>query len=87
MDRTARAQSLELCGRDVAEAFVQARVVVPADVLDDRQLQLRACAPDAVGDQLSLEAVDEALGHCVVVGVADRPDERQDAVIGERLGV
>ena len=52
-------------------------VVEPADVLDDRELELGARAPDAVGDQLGLEAVDEALGHGVVVGVADRPDRRR----------
>jgi hypothetical protein len=31
-------------------------------------------APDAVGDQLGLEAVDERLGERVVVGVAHRSD-------------
>lgn len=45
--------------RDVAEALVQARGVVPADVLDDRELKLAAGSPDAVSDQLGLEAVDE----------------------------
>jgi hypothetical protein len=57
------------------------------DVLDDGELELGAGAPDAVGDQLGLEAVDEALGERVVVGVADRADRGEDAVIGERLGV
>jgi hypothetical protein len=33
---------LVLGRRDVAERFVQAGVVEPADVLDDRQLELRA---------------------------------------------
>jgi hypothetical protein len=47
---------------DVAEALVQAGGVVPADVLDDGELELRAGAPDAVGDQLGLEAVDERVG-------------------------
>jgi hypothetical protein len=79
MDRTARAQSLELCGRKIAERLVQSDGVEPADVLDDRELKLRACAPDAVGDQLGFEAVDEALGHRVVVGVADGADARQNA--------
>ena len=52
-----------------------------------RELELAAAAPDPVGDQLGLEAVDEALGEGVVVGVADRADRREDAVIGQRLGV
>jgi hypothetical protein len=37
-----------------------------------------------VGDQLGLKAVDKALGQRVVVGIADRPDAGEDAVIGER---
>jgi hypothetical protein len=46
-------------GRDVAEALVQPGGVVPADVLDNRELELRPQPPGAVGDQLGLEAVDE----------------------------
>jgi hypothetical protein len=46
---------------------VQAIRVKPGDVLDDRELKLAARAPDAVGDQLGLEAVDEALGQGVRV--------------------
>jgi hypothetical protein len=38
---------------------MQAVVVKPADVFDDRELKLRSGAPDAVGDQLGLEAVDK----------------------------
>jgi hypothetical protein len=53
---------------------VQAVVVEPGDVLDDGQLELRARTLGAVGDQLGLEGVDEALGHRVVVGVADGPN-------------
>jgi hypothetical protein len=59
----------------VAEVFVQAAVVEPADVLDDRELQLRPGSPDAVSDQLRLEAVDEALSHAVDVGVACAPTD------------
>jgi len=47
---------LELGRRQVPERLVQALVVQPADVLDDRQLELAAAAPDSVGDQLGLEA-------------------------------
>jgi hypothetical protein len=43
----------------VTEAGVQAGAVVPADVLDNGELELRTRAPGAVGDQLGLEAVDE----------------------------
>jgi len=66
---------------------VQALVVEPGDVFDDGQLQLRARAPDPVGDQLGLEGVDEALGHCVVVGVADAADRGEHAVVVQFLGV
>ncbi len=81
-----RAESLELGWWDVAERFVEACVVEPAEVLDDRQFELRARLPDAVGDELGLDRVDEALGQRVVVGVTDRPDRREHAVIGQRLG-
>jgi hypothetical protein len=47
---------------DVSEVLVQAGGVVPADVLDDCELELAARPPDAVSDQLGLEAVDERLG-------------------------
>jgi hypothetical protein len=50
---------------DISEGGVQAAVVEPADVGGDRELELGWCSPDAVGDQLGLEAVDEALGERV----------------------
>jgi hypothetical protein len=65
---------------------VQAVVVEASEVLDDRELELGAGAPDAIGDELGLEGVDEALGHRVVVGVADRADGLQHVVIVEDLG-
>ena len=80
-------EGLELGGWDVAERFVQAGGVEPRDPLDDRELELGAVTPDAVGDQFALEAVDEALCERVVIGVADRPDGGEDAVVGELLGV
>ena len=43
---------LELNRRDVAERLVQTRRVEPADVFDDRELELGAGLPDAVGDLL-----------------------------------
>src|ERR687887_161808 len=50
---------LELDRWDVAERRVQPAVVEPADVFDDRELELAAGAPDAVGDQLGLEGIHE----------------------------
>jgi hypothetical protein len=54
-----RVDVFELDGRDVAQRLVQAVVVKPADVLDDGELELAAAAPDAIGDQLGFERVDE----------------------------
>jgi hypothetical protein len=39
---------------------VQLAELKPADVLDDREFELRSSARHAVGQQLRLEAVDEA---------------------------
>jgi hypothetical protein len=69
---------LVLGGRDVAEALVEPVAVVPADVLDHCELSLGSGLPDAVGDQLGLEDVDEGLGERVVVGVADGADRGED---------
>ena len=80
-------ESLELGGRQVAEGGVQAVVVEPGDVLDDRERGLGSGSPDAVADQFSLEAVDEALGERVVVGVAGAADGRLDVVVVEGLAV
>jgi hypothetical protein len=48
-----------LVRRGVAEALVQAGGVVPADVLDHRELELATGPPDAINDELRFEAVDE----------------------------
>jgi len=64
---------------------VSAGVVEPADIFDDRELELRSGAPDAIGDQLGLERVDEGLGKRVVKRVADRSDRPEDAVVVEDL--
>jgi hypothetical protein len=45
----------------------------------------RVRLPDAIADQPGLEGLDEALGHRVVVAVADGPDRGQDAVVIEDL--
>ena len=54
-----------LGGCYVAEGAVEAAGVVPGDVFDDRELELGACPPDPVADQLGLQGVDEALGEGV----------------------
>jgi hypothetical protein len=66
-----RVEGLHFGRRTVAEALVEAVVVEPADVFHDGQLELRPGLPDAVCDELGLEAVDERFGQRVVVGVAD----------------
>jgi hypothetical protein len=50
-------ESFDLGRGTVAKGLVEAVVVEPGDPLHDRQLELRPGAPDAVGDQLGLEAV------------------------------
>jgi len=62
---------------------VQSCVVEPAEVFDDRELELGSCSPDAVGDQFGLEAVDERFCERVVVRVPDRSDGSKDAVVVE----
>ena len=74
-------------GWPVVEVFVEAAVVEPADVLDDRELELASGPPDAVGDELGLEAVEEALSHRIIVGIAGAPNGGEDVVIGQGLGV
>jgi hypothetical protein len=46
----------------IAERLMESAVIEPADVFDDGELELGSGAPDAVGDQLGLEAVNERLG-------------------------
>ena len=47
-------------------------VVEPGNVLDDRELELAARAPDAVTDQLGLEAVDERFRERVDAPMSSR---------------
>src|SRR5579875_2988074 len=67
--------------RKVAERAVQAGVVEPADVLDDRDLELRAGAPHAICDQLGLERVDPRFRKRVVQRVAERTERLLDAEV------
>ena len=62
-------------------------MVEPADPLNDRQLGLLAGAPDAVGDRLGLEAVDERFRERVGVTIAGRAERPGDVVVIERLRV
>ncbi len=48
---------LVLDGWPVAKRGVQSDGVEPGDVLDDGELELRARAPDAIGDQLVLAGI------------------------------
>lgn len=65
---------------------MQAVVVVPADPFDDGGFELCAGLPDAVADQLGLEAVDEGLGHRVVIRVAGRAQRPEHVVVVKGLG-
>jgi hypothetical protein len=61
--------------RDVVEARLEAVVAEPADVLHDGERELGSAAPDAVGNELGLEAVDEAFGErCRVTTVSVASD-------------
>jgi hypothetical protein len=84
--REAHSASNSAGGRS-PRGVMQSGAVEPAEVFDDGELELGAGAPDVVGDELGLEGVDEALGQGVIVGVADRADRGQNAVIGHCLGV
>jgi hypothetical protein len=73
--------------RNVSVGLIEPGVVESAEVLHDGELHLRSGAPDAVGDQLGLGAVEEAFGQGDLSGVADRPDRLQHAAVVERLSV
>ncbi len=77
----------ELGRGHACERGVEPFGVEPGDVLADRQLELGAGAPDAVADQLRLEAVDEALGGRVVERITDRADRGEHAMVVEGLAV
>lgn len=78
---------LVLGGREVAEATVQAGVVVPLDPAGGGELDFggRLEGPrveDRGADALGLEQPDDALPQCVIVRVADAADRGQDALQG-----
>src|SRR5688572_29805325 len=59
-------------GGDSADARMAPSRVVPAfDVREERPPRLRFRSEAVAADELALERCKEALGHCVVVGVAD----------------
>jgi hypothetical protein len=57
------------------------RVVPAFDVGEVRETGPRLCLETAPLDQLELEACNEALGHRVVVGVADTAHRRSRAAL------
>ncbi len=63
---------------------MEALGVEPGDVLDEGELELSSGAPDAVADQLGLEAVDEALGASVDASMSSRERLRP---VGRPAGV
>ena len=66
---------------------MQAIVIEPPEVLDDRELHAGACRPGTIADELGLEGVHEGLGDRVIQRVADRADRLQDVVVVKDLGV
>jgi hypothetical protein len=54
-------------------------VVPPLDVCEQREVCFRLGHPAAPIDQFTLECGEEALGHRVVVGIADRTHRMSQA--------
>ena len=82
---------LELFGGQVAEATVQAPVVVPVDpsgggVFDIGRGPVGAGVEDGGADALGLVQPDHALHQGVIERVADRSDRRPSALECEVLG-
>ena len=68
-----------------ADLAVQASVVPPVDVLEQRELELFQGSPgSATGDQFGLQLADGRLDECVIDAVADAADggDRADRVQG-----
>ena len=84
--RTRTIALLELLGTEVAEAAVAADAVVEdLDVLEDRGPRFGRARPVGAVDQLGLQGGEEALGHGVVVAVADRAHRRRDPGLAQAL--
>lgn len=82
---------LELDGRQVAEVAVQPLVVVPVDPAEGRELDVLDSAPRpgarGSADQLGLVVPVDGLGQGVVIRVADCPDRRCGADLGQAFAV
>ena len=79
---------LGLGGWGVADGREQAAVVLPVDPSEGLPLDVAQGAPWAEDvDDLGLEQADDAFGERVVVAVAEGPDRRVDAGLGEAFGV
>ncbi len=72
--------ALVVDGRSVTEPRVAAVRVVPSfDPLEDGHLRLGLGSEPSTVEQLALEGGEEALGHRIVVGIADRAHPGHDA--------
>ena len=79
---------LLLGGGDHADLAVEAAVVPPVEVLEERELQLLDGAPGAApGDQFGLDLPDGGLGQGVVIRVAGGADGGDGTGRGEGVGV
>ena len=60
-----------------------ARIVPSFDELEDGLARLSGIAEAPAVDQLALQCGEEALGHGVVVGIADGAHRRADAIASQ----
>jgi hypothetical protein len=74
--------------RDVADAAVQACLVMPIDLLQGFPLDLANRFPSAKElDVLGIEQTEDAFDKGVVVGIPDAADRGVDASLGQPPGV
>jgi hypothetical protein len=64
------------------QRLMEPGVVEPADVFGDGELELSTRAPEAIGDQLGLEAVDEQFGERMSKAVKG---QHESPLIAKRL--
>jgi hypothetical protein len=85
-DTVGRESSVRSNSTGARSASAKCSRTVLTQLIHKDRFELAASAPEAVGDQLGLEGVREALGQRVAVGVVARADRGGHAVIGELLG-
>jgi hypothetical protein len=72
--------ALELVRREIPDRGVSPLGVIPRlDPGEDRRLRLGRCLEARSIQQLALERGEEALGHRVVIGIADAAHRRSKA--------